>query len=169
MMSIRLDGRLEREQVAHLDDHLATCLTCQARWDRMQALDALLASAPTIQAPLRVRVQVATRLSRRDQARRAIVGATALTLGTVALALTVLAPVALGLLEAAGMAPALVSGGRATLSQLSLFYSAASRTLAALGRTLALPVALVSLCGFGLATVLNGLWIGAVRYLRARR
>lgn len=167
MMSLQLDGRLAGEQVARLEEHLATCRACQVERRQLRAVDRLFSAAPMAQAPVNVRVQVMTRLARRSQARRAIVGGAALTLGTVALAFVVLAPVGLSLLEATGLMPALARGGPATLSHLSLFWNAASRTLAAMARTFAIPLALVSLCGVGVAVVLNGLWIGAARYLRA--
>jgi anti-sigma factor RsiW len=169
MMSARLDGRLESSEVELLEGHLAECGTCQTAWQKLQALDRLLASAPMAQAPVRVRVQVMTRLSRRDQARRAIVGGTALTLGTVALALVVLAPALLSLLDRIGIAPALISGGPATVAGLLASWGAMERTLIIMLEKLALPLAFVSLCGLAMALTLNGLWIGAVRRLRASR
>jgi anti-sigma factor RsiW len=169
MMSARLDGRLESAEVELLESHLAGCSACQAAWQKLQALDRLLASASTMQAPVRVRVQVMTRLSRRDQARRAIVGGTALTLGTVAVALVILAPVLLGLLDRIGIAPALVSGGPTTIAGLLASWGAMGRTLMVIVEKLALPLVFVSLCGLAMVLTLNGLWIGAVRCLRASR
>jgi anti-sigma factor RsiW len=166
MMSARLDGRLDDTESALLEDHLAGCATCQAAWQSMQALDCLLAAAPTVRAPLRLRVQVMARLHRRDQARRAIAGGTTLTLGTVTLALLGLAPAFLDLLNAAGIAPALVSAGPETLTQLLGFLGAASRTLLVLVERLAVPLAFLSLCSLSVALALNSLWRGALRLLR---
>ena len=162
MMSERLDGRLDDAEITLLEEHLATCSACQAEWRKMQALDHLLASAPMVQPPIRVRVQVMTRLSRRDQARRAIFGGATLTLGTVALSLIVLAPILIGLLETTGIAPALISGGPATLAQLLGAWGAAGRTLLVLTEKFAIPLMALSLCGLVVALALNGLWIGAM-------
>lgn len=168
MMSARLDGRLDSREIALLDDHIATCSACQAEWRRLQALDHLLASAPLVRAPLRLRVRVMTRLSRRTQARRALIGGTALALGTVALALLVLAPALIDLLDAMGIAPALASGGPATIAQLVASLGTLGRVTLVLVGKFAVPLAFLSLCGLAMALALNGLWIGAVRRLRTR-
>jgi predicted anti-sigma-YlaC factor YlaD len=169
MMSLRLDGRLGNTEAALLDAHLAECAACQAEWQSLQALDSLLASAVTIEAPVRVRVQVMTRLERRDKARRAIIGGTALSLGTVALALLLMAPVLLGLLDAVGIAPALIRGGPMTLLHLLGAGETLGRTYIGLIGSLIIPLAILGLCGMTSALALNGLWIGAMRRLRASR
>jgi hypothetical protein len=108
-------------------------------------------------------VLVLARLSRREQARRAIIGGTALALGTVALALLALAPILLGLLDATGIAPALVSGGPQTVAQLRALLGTAGRTLLVMAENFAIPLALLSLFSLAVALALNRLWIGAVR------
>lgn len=167
MMSARLDGRLDSTEIALLENHLVACSACQAEWHSLQALDRMLASAPTAHAPARLRVQVMARLSRREQARRAIIGGTALALGTVALALLALAPVLLGLFDATGIAPALVSGGPETIVQLLALLGAASRTLLVLADKFAVPFAFLGLFSLVTALALNGLWVGTVRRLHA--
>jgi predicted anti-sigma-YlaC factor YlaD len=171
MMSARLDGRFEIENrsaaIALLEDHLTACSACQAEWRRLQALDSLLGAAPMVHPPVRLRVQVMARLGRRDQARRAIIGGTALTLGTVALALLALAPALLGLLNVTGIAPALVSGGPATVTQVLTFLGAIGRALLVLIEKFAAPLAAVGVCSLAIALALNNLWIGAVHRLRA--
>ena len=167
MMSARLDGRLDSTEVALLEDHLIGCSACQAEWRRVQALDNLLACTPMVRAPVRLRVQVMARLSRREQARRAIIGGTALTLGTVALALLALAPALPGLLDATGIAPALVSGGPETIAQLLALLGTVSRALLVLAEKFAGPLAFLGLCSLMMALALNRLWIGAVHHLRA--
>lgn len=167
MMSAWLDGRLDSAKIALLEDHLAGCSACQAEWRRLQALDRLLVSAPMVRPPVRLRVQVMARLSRRDQARRAIIGSTALALGTVALALLALAPALLGLLDVTGVAPALISGGPATVAQLLTFTGAMGRALLVLAERFAAPLACLSLCSLVVALALNRLWVGAVRRVRA--
>ena len=169
MMSARLDGRLDSMEATLLEEHLARCNACQAKWRRLHALDGLLTSAPMVHAPVNLRVQVMVRLSRRERARRAIIGGTALALGTVALALLALAPAILGLLDAAGITPALVSGGPETIVQLLVSLEVAGRALLVLAEKFAAPLAFLGLCGLAMALVLNGLWIGTVRRLRAAR
>jgi predicted anti-sigma-YlaC factor YlaD len=169
MMSLRLDGCLGDTEVALLDAHLAECEVCQAEWQRLQALDSLLTSAVMIEAPVRVRVQVMTRLERRDKARRVIIGGTALSLGTVALALLMLAPILVGLLDAIGIAPALIRGGPTTLLHLLGTGETLGRTYIGLIGSLVIPLAILGLCSMTAALALNGLWIGAIRRLRASR
>jgi predicted anti-sigma-YlaC factor YlaD len=167
MMSTRLDGHLDRADIALLEEHIAGCAACRDEWHRLRALDSLLASAPMVEAPVRLRVQVMARLSRRDRARRAVIGGTALTLGTVALALLTLAPSLLELLAATGIAPALISGGPATIAHLISLLEAVCRTVVVLLEQFAPGLAFLGLCSLALALALNRLWIGAVRSLRA--
>ena len=167
MMSMRLDKRLDSAEIALLDEHLTGCSVCRTEWRSLQALDSLLFSAAMVQPPIRMRVQVMTRLNRREQARRAIIGGTTLTLGTVALALLVLAPSLLGLLRAADIAPVLLRGGPAALTQAVNAWTIVGRALIGLLERFAIPLAAVGLCGLTTAFLLNGLWIGAMRRLRA--
>lgn len=169
MMSARLDERLDSAESALLETHLAECSACQAEWQRMQILDQLLSSAPMIPAPVRVRVQVMTRLERRDQARRVFIGGTTLTLGTVALALLMVAPALLGLLDASGITPALLYGGPKTFSHLLGVGETMGQMYITLAATLLVPLAVLGLCGLVIALTLNGLWIGAMRRLRTSR
>jgi predicted anti-sigma-YlaC factor YlaD len=168
MMSLRLDGRLEGSEATSLETHLRTCSTCRAEWDRLQALDSLLAAAPMVPPPLRVRVQVMARLSRRDQARRAIIGGTALALGTVALALLALAPALPGMLNAVGIAPALISGGPETVAQLLIVFRMMGRTLLVLMDRLVVPLVSLGMCSLLMALALNRLWVGALRRLHVK-
>lgn len=169
MMSERLDGRLGEQETALLEEHLAGCDLCRAEWRAMQKLDLLFSSAPLVQAPLRVRVKVMNRLNRRTQARRALIGGAALTLGTIALAALALLPLAGGLLDAAGVLPALASGGPQTAAQLLAFLGAGSHVLLVTTENFAIPVVFMCLCGLTTALTLNCLWIGAVRHARAAR
>jgi predicted anti-sigma-YlaC factor YlaD len=163
MMSARLDGRLDDIGTNLLAEHMAECAPCQAEWRRLQTLDHLLVSAPMVPAPVSLRVLVLARLSRREQARRAIFGGTALALGTVALALLALAPILLGMLDATGIAPALVSGGPQTIAQLWALLGTTGRTLLVVVEKFAIPLTLMSLFSLAIALALNRLWIGAVR------
>ncbi|MFL7792835.1 MAG: anti-sigma factor [Anaerolineae bacterium] len=169
MMSTRLDGRLDEQDSALLDAHLAQCQACQNQWQKLQAIDRLLSSTSMVQSPVRVRVQVMTRLERRDQARRAIIGGTMLTLGTVALSLLLIAPVLFGLLNATGIAPVLIYGGPQALSHLLAVGENLGSTFVGLIEQLVIPLAILALCGLVSTLTLNGLWIGAMRRLRASR
>jgi predicted anti-sigma-YlaC factor YlaD len=168
MMSLRLDGNLDGAEMTRLDEHLRKCSTCLVEWHRMQAIDSLLRATPMVHPPLSLRVQVMARLSRRDQARRAIIGGTALTLGTVTLALLILAPALIGLLNGLGIAPALISGGPETLSQLLLFGGTMGRAVLVLIEALALPLAALIVCSLLMALAVNSLWIRMVRRMRVR-
>jgi len=167
MMSARLDSRLDSTEVTLLEEHLAGCTACQAEWRRLQTLDSLLASAPMVYAPVRLRVRVMARLDRRERARRAIIGGTTLALGTVALVMLTLAPALLGLMNVTGIAPALISGGPETIVQLLALLGAVGRALLVLAEKFVVPLASLSLCSLVVALALNNLWIGAVRRLRA--
>ncbi len=163
MLSMRLDDRLDSEAVALLENHLAGCSACQAEWHSLQMLDSLLSSVPMVQPSVRMRVQVMARLNRRDQARRAIIGGTTLTLGTVALALLTLAPAILTLLNATGIAPALISGGPETAVQLVTFTGTMGRTLWVLAEQFVLPLVSLGMCSLVMALALNRLWMRVVR------
>jgi predicted anti-sigma-YlaC factor YlaD len=166
MMSARLDGCLDRTELAHLEDHLVTCSACRVEWRRMQALDGLFRSVPMRQAPLRLRPQVIARIERREQARRAIIGGLTLALGTATLALLLLAPLSVGLLNNLGIAPALLVGGVGTVTQLLFLADALGRLLFVLLDQFARPLAVLSLGSLLAALALNGLWIRTVRRLR---
>jgi predicted anti-sigma-YlaC factor YlaD len=168
MMSLRLDGRLDSVESTLLDEHLAECNACQTEWQRLQALHCMLAAAPVVPAPVRVRVNVMVRLSRRDQARRAIVGGTALALGTVTLALIMLAPAILGVLSTTGIGPALFNGGPETAVHVLGAWETLGRTMMVLCKNAIVPLAFVGLCGLATVLALSGLWIGLVRRMRAR-
>lgn len=165
MMSARLDGTLDRVEVARLEDHLVTCSACRVEWQKMQALDGLFRSVPMRRAPLVLRAQVMARIDRREQARRAIVGGLTLALGTATLTLLLLAPFALGLLNNLGIAPALLVGGVGTFTQLLVLVDAAGRLLFVLLDRFAQPLAALSLSSLLVALALNGLWIRTVRKL----
>jgi len=107
------------------------------------------------------------RLARRGQVRRAIVGGTALMLGTVTLALLALAPALMSLLSVTGILPALVSGGPETIVQLLVFLGTMGRALLVLAEEFVAPLAFMGLCSLAAALALNSLWVGAVRRLRA--
>lgn len=169
MMSARLDGHLDRTEITRLRDHLASCGVCRAEWQKMEALDQLFRSAPIRDAPPNLHVRVTSRIERRDQLQRAIVGGVALTTGAATLALLALVPFALNLLGNLGIGPALLMGGLETVTQVLAFFDALSRMLLTLLDQFALPLAILGVGGLLLALVLNGLWIVAMRRLHVQR
>ncbi len=169
LMAARLDGHLDQAEILELEDHLAACRTCRAEWQRMSAVDQLFKSAPSRSAPAHLHAQVMTRIHRRDQARRAIVGGLALALGATAVALLAFVPLALEVVENAGIAPALLVGGIETVTQLVVILNALSRALCVLLDQFAGPLAILSLGSLLTALALNGLWILTMRRLRIAR
>jgi len=163
MMSARLDGELPEAEMEGLDAHLRACRTCESQWQRFRALDSLLREIPMERSPNRVRIGVMQRLERSQKAHQALLGGTALTLGTLALAGILLAPLLMGLLEATGVAPALFSGGLTTIEQLIGVGETLGRAFFTLLEQLVLPLAFLSLCGLILAVAFNRLWVKAVQ------
>jgi anti-sigma factor RsiW len=168
-MPARLDGRLDRATITELEEHLARCSTCRAEWQKIYAVDQLLRSAPLRSAPSHLHAQVLARIDRREQARRAIVGSLALALGVTTVALLTLVPIALGLLENLGVAPALLIGGVETVTQFLNLVAVLSRALFVLVDQFAVPLSILVLCSLTIALVLNGLWIAIMRRLRTAR
>jgi len=132
----------------------------------MQALDQLFAASTMVQAPVGLHAKVMARIKRRERARRVLTGGVALALGSVALSVLVFAPALLGLLSKLNLAPALISGGPQTLTQLLALLQALARALLVLWDQLAIPLALLVLMSLALALALNMLWIGTMRRLR---
>jgi hypothetical protein len=92
-------------------------------------------------------------------------GGLTLALGTTTLALLLLAPFALGLLNNLGIAPALLVGGVETVTQLLFLVDALGRLLFVLLDRFAQPLAVLSFGSLLVALALNGLWIRTVRKL----
>jgi hypothetical protein len=118
-------------------------------------------------APQHLHTQVVARINRREQARRAIVGVLALTLGAMAIAMLTLAPLTLGLLENLGVAPTLLIGGVETFVQLLTLLDAMTRMLFVLVDQFTVPIIALVVGSLAVTLTLNGLWIIAVRRLRA--
>jgi len=169
MMSARLDGQIDQTEMACLRDHMASCGPCRIEWQKMETLDRLFRSAPMREAPPYLHIRVTSRIERRERARRAIVGGTALVIGAAALALLVLVPFALGLLDNLGIGPALVTGGLETITQLLVLFDALSRTLVILLDQFAVPLAILGAGSLLVALTLNGLWVIMIRKLRVVR
>ena len=167
LMMARLDRQLDRQATLALDEHLAACDSCRVEWQRLSALDTLFKSAPIWEPPPNLRVQITSRINRAERARRTLAGGLTLALGTATLALLTLIPVAFGLVENLAVAPALVVGGVETVAQLLNLLDAVARLLIILLDQFARPFAIISASSLAVAVILNGLWITAMRRLRA--
>lgn len=91
-MSLALDGQLDAGERRALDAHLATCGTCQAEWEAMQAISVMLSRSAMIGPPLGFAVRVERRLGERARKRRQLFGSVAVLTSSLSLAtLTVVA------------------------------------------------------------------------------
>jgi predicted anti-sigma-YlaC factor YlaD len=162
-MSTALDGLLDADAERTLQQHLATCSTCQAEWQAMQRISALFRQSPPVGPPLGFAVRLDRRLAEKEKKRRQTFGGLALLTGSLSLAGVTVAAVlmiAAGLLawHSFGSAPA-VQEGAGAVSQV-----ASGMGLVGKGATLFLkdlllrygPPLLV-LVGIGLA-VLTAIW-----------
>lgn len=165
MMSARLDGCLDGAAASSLRDHVASCSTCRAEWQRMEALDHLFRWTPMRAAPPQLHDRLAARIDRQGQARRAVLGGLALTLGATTLAVMAAIPLTRGLLDNLGTVPALLTGGLQAVTALLALFAAMSRIAAIVLDQFALILALFSAGSLMTAVVLNGLWISAMRRL----
>ena len=163
MMSERLDGRLNRAQMVLLQDHLAACSGCQTEWERWQQMDCLFREAPMLQAPVRLRVQVMDRVSPITPRQQVLVGGVILSLGSAFLLVLLLLPVAFGLLNVTQGAPLLFDRGSETVAHLLSWANTMGRLSWVMLQDLLLPLAVLGLCSFAMAVVLNGLFWGLLR------
>jgi predicted anti-sigma-YlaC factor YlaD len=152
--------------MAELEEHLMTCSSCQTEWQKLSALDQLFRSAPMVATPRHLHARVTARISRREDARRAIVGGLALAMGAVTLAMLTLVPIALGLLGNLGVAQTLLFGGVETITQVLSLVDTVSQVVFVLLDQFAFQFVLLSLGSFVIAIALNGLWIAAMRRLQ---
>lgn len=96
-MQTALDGALALEQQAQLDEHLAACGDCAARWAALLATQRLFTSA-TLAAPRTgFTSRFKARLVQRRSRPKTIVGALTLGLGSIGAA-AVIIPLGMGLL-----------------------------------------------------------------------
>ncbi|MBN1658974.1 MAG: zf-HC2 domain-containing protein [Anaerolineae bacterium] len=91
-MSLALDGQLGADGRRALDVHLATCGTCRAEWEAMQAISTMLTESAMIGPPLGFAIRVERRLGERAKKRRRVFGSVAVLTSSLSLAsLTVVA------------------------------------------------------------------------------
>ena len=97
MMSLHLDHYVD--DAADLDRHLATCVACSGEWASLQAITRLFENPPMAQPPPDFTRQVMARVADRHTSQinpwRNLSGWLVLVMGTLALGLVGLSPVAL--------------------------------------------------------------------------
>jgi predicted anti-sigma-YlaC factor YlaD len=86
LMSLSLDGLLNRDGQLRLERHLATCATCQADWNAMQQVSLLFEQSPMIGPPLGFAIKVERQLEEKTKKRRRTFGGIAVLTGSLSLA-----------------------------------------------------------------------------------
>jgi predicted anti-sigma-YlaC factor YlaD len=96
LMSLALDGMLDRDGHYRMEQHLTTCPACQAEWAAMQKVATLLEAEPMIGPPLGFAIRVERRLEEKSRQQRRAFGGVAVVASWLSLAgLTVAAVVLL--------------------------------------------------------------------------
>ena len=70
LMSLALDGMLERDDKHQLDRHLEACPSCRLEWKAMQQVSVLLEGEPMVGPPLGFAVRVERQLQEKTKKRR---------------------------------------------------------------------------------------------------
>jgi predicted anti-sigma-YlaC factor YlaD len=86
LMSMALDGLLDAGAEHKLQQHLASCSSCQAEWQAMQQVADLFQQSPTIGPPLGFAIRVDRRLATKEKQRRQTFGGLALLTSSLSLA-----------------------------------------------------------------------------------
>jgi anti-sigma factor RsiW len=164
LMSLALDGALDRDGQHRLKCHLAGCSSCQSEWQSMRQLSTFLESQPMVGPPLGFAVRVERQLAARETKRRRAFGGIAVLTsslslaGMTALGLVVVVLALLGL-QVLGSAPAMQQGASAftaVASGLGLLGKGASLFLGDILLRYGPP--LIIFLGIGLV-VMAGMWI----------
>lgn len=157
-----IDGELTPEELAEVEEHVLHCPGCREEWEQLQSLERLLRQAPTSAPPAGFTGRVMARIDRRRRARHVVIGALALTLGTL---------VSLGLL----LSPAIAFLSRLTnvveaslllLLRLGGGLVALLESLLLTADALFVPLAFLAACGLSMALLANLTWLALVRRLR---
>jgi predicted anti-sigma-YlaC factor YlaD len=86
LMSMALDGLLDAGAEHKLQQHLASCASCQAEWQAMQQVADLFQQSSTIGPPLGFAIRVDRRLAAKEKQRRRTFGGLALLTSSLSLA-----------------------------------------------------------------------------------
>jgi predicted anti-sigma-YlaC factor YlaD len=86
LMSLALDGRLDRDRQPELEQHVATCPDCRSEWNAMQQVSAMLAKSPMVRPSSGFSLRVERRLTQRTLQRRQLFRGMALLTSSLSLA-----------------------------------------------------------------------------------
>jgi anti-sigma factor RsiW len=122
LMSMALDGLLDAGTERKLQEHLASCASCQAEWQAMQRVEDLFQQSAPIGPPLGFAIRVDRQLATKEKQRRRRFGGLALLTSSLSMAGVTVAVVVLiaGILawHWFGAVPA-VQEGAETVSQIA--------------------------------------------------
>jgi anti-sigma factor RsiW len=163
LMSLSLDGMLDRDGQHRLERHLAGCASCQWEWQAMRQVTAMFEAEPMIGPPLGFSVRIERRLEAKAKQRKRAFGGAAVVTSWLSLAGVTVGAVMLILLGVVGWqwlgSLDSVQTGASALSlvagNVSLLGKGASLFLGEALLRYGLP--LVALLAVGLA-VLAGAW-----------
>lgn len=166
-MMMALDGDLSAEDEEALAAHLEVCGPCRARWERLQAAEALLRSAPLVSPPPGFVGRVMARVDRRRARQRAFFGGLALAMGTALILLISCLPLLRMLPGWANFTVAFASyGGDVLLSHLVSAARLLARSLGVLAGAVFIRMLPLALCSLMTALLLAGLWWNLLRRWR---
>ena len=163
LMSLSLDGMLDRDGQHRLEQHLAGCASCQREWQAMRQVSALFQAEPLVGPPLGFAVRIERQLEAKAVQRKRVFGGAAVVTSWLSLAGMTVGAVVLILLGVMGWqwfgSLDSVQLGASALSQVAgnvgLLGKGASFFLGEALLRYGLP--LVALLAVGLA-VLAGAW-----------
>jgi len=163
LMSLSLDGMLDRDGQHRLEQHLAGCASCQREWQAMRQVSALFQAEPLVGPPLGFAVRIERQLEAKAVQRKRVFGGAAVVTSWLSLAGMTVGAVVLILLGVMGWqwfgSLDSVQLGASALSQVAgnvgLLGKGASFFLGEALLRYGLP--LVALLAVGL-TVLAGAW-----------
>jgi len=172
-MSLWLDDQLAKDEIRHIEAHIASCISCRTSLDALRRVDRLLDAAPMIMPVPRFTERVNARLVTQRRRNRTWAGLLTLTLATLVLLLGATARLAAsgltlwGNLAIAGLLPQatglLLDLGKAMAAFLNLTWLIAS----ALARGVRHPIFISYVAA---TTILIAAWTQIVtRHIHARR
>jgi predicted anti-sigma-YlaC factor YlaD len=86
LMSLSLDGLLNKDGQFRLERHLASCSVCQAEWKAMQQVSALFERSSMVGPPLGFALKVERRLEEKNKRRQRTFGGIAVLTSSLSLA-----------------------------------------------------------------------------------
>lgn len=86
LMSLSLDGMLDRDGQHRLERHLASCASCQREWQAVRQVSAMFEAEPMVGPPLGFAVRIERRLEAKAVQRKRAFGGAALVTSWLSLA-----------------------------------------------------------------------------------